>query len=137
MIYSPRQDLRAEAEQFWQGLVAHLEEMERQPDLLWVAAVNEYIAKMSTDPNLSVLQIAEHFGMAQPAASSRYKKYAGCTLSDGIQTTRIRHAKQLLQSSATPLGKIAETVGYGSLVSMNRAFQKYEGVAPRLLRSHG
>lgn len=120
---------------FWQALIRQLVEMETQPDLLWVASVNEYIAKMSTDPNLSVLQIAEYFGMAQPAASSRYKKYTGYAISDEIQKTRIRHARQLLQSSSMPLNKVAETVGYGSLATMNRAFQKYEGVVPRLLRS--
>lgn len=119
---------------FWSALIGQLVKMETQPDLLWVASVNEYIAKMSTDPNLSVLQIAEYFGMAQPAASSRYKKYAGHAISDEIQKTRIRHARQLLQSSAMPLNKIAETVGYGSLATMNRAFQKYEGVSPRMLR---
>ena len=39
---------------FWSALIGQLVKMETQPDLLWVASVNEYIAKMSTDPNLSV-----------------------------------------------------------------------------------
>lgn len=127
--------LKKVVDSFWRALIGQLVEMETQPDLLWVASVNEYIAKMSTDPNLSVMQIAEYFGMVQPAASSRYKKYTGYSISDEIQKTRIRHAKQLLQSSAMPLNRIAETVGYGSLATMNRAFQKYEGIVPRLLRS--
>ena len=95
---------------FWRALTEQLVKIDMQPELQWVASVNEYIAKMSTDPNLSVLQIVEYFGMDQPAASSWYKKYAGQAVSDEIHKTRIRHAKQLLQSSAMPLNRIAETV---------------------------
>ena len=89
---------------------------------------------MNVDPNLSVSQIALHFGLPQPTLSGRYKQYAGKNITDQIHAVRIRHARQLLQSSANSLSDIAQQVGYGSLATMNRAFRKYEGISPSQLR---
>ena len=129
-----QQELQAQIAAFWTNLIRHMEALEAQPGIRWVSQVDEYITEMSVDPNLSVSQIALHFGLPQPTLSGRYKQYAGKNITDQIHAVRIRHARQLLQSSANSLSDIAQQVGYGSLATMNRAFRKYEGISPSQLR---
>ena len=129
-----QQELQAQIAAFWANLIRHMEALEAQPGIRWVSLVDEYITEMSVDPNLSVSQIALHFGLPQPTLSGRYKQYAGKNITDQIHAVRIRHARQLLQSSANSLSDIAQQVGYGSLATMNRAFRKYEGISPSQLR---
>lgn len=129
-----QQELQAQIAAFWTNLIRHMEALEAQPGIRWVSLVDEYITEMSVDPNLSVSQIALHFGLPQPTLSGRYKQYAGKNITDQIHAVRIRHARQLLQSSANSLSDIAQQVGYGSLATMNRAFRKYEGISPSQLR---
>ncbi len=129
-----QQELQAQIAAFWTNLIRHMEALEAQPGIRWVSLVDEYITEMSVDPNLSVSQIALHFGLPQPTLSGRYKQYAGKNITDQIHAVRIRHARQLLQSSANSLSDIAQQVGYGSLATMNRAFRKYEGLSPSQLR---
>lgn len=129
-----QQELQAQIAAFWTNLIRHMETLEAQPGIRWVSKVDEYITEMSVDPNLSVSQIALHFGLPQPTLSGRYKQYAGKNITDQIHAVRIRHARQLLQSSANSLSDIAQQVGYGSLATMNRAFRKYEGISPSQLR---
>ena len=129
-----QQELQAQIAAFWTNLIRHMEALEAQPGIRWVSLVDEYITEMSVDPNLSVSQIALHFGLPQPTLSGRYKQYAGKNITDQIHAIRIRHARQLLQSSANSLSDIAQQVGYGSLATMNRAFRKYEGISPSQLR---
>ena len=128
------QALQAQIHAFWSDLIGHMAVLEAQPGIRWVSRVDEYITEMSVDPNLSVSQIALHFQLPQPTLSGRYKQYAGKNITDQIHAVRIRHARQLLQSSGTTLSDIAQQVGYGSLATMNRAFRKYEGIAPSQLR---
>ena len=128
------QALQAQIHAFWSDLIGHMAVLEAQPGIRWVSRVDEYITEMSVDPNLSVSQIALHFQLPQPTLSGRYKQYAGKNITDKIHAVRIRHARQLLQSSGTTLSDIAQQVGYGSLATMNRAFRKYEGIAPSQLR---
>lgn len=128
------QALQEQIHAFWSDLIGHMAVLEAQPGIRWVARVDEYITEMSVDPNLSVSQIALHFQLPQPTLSGRYKQYAGKNITDQIHAVRIRHARQLLQSSGTTLSDIAQQVGYGSLATMNRAFRKYEGIAPSQLR---
>ena len=129
-----QQELQAQIAAFWTNLIRHMEALEAQPGIRWVSLVDEYITEMSVDPNLSVSQIALHFGLPQPTLSGRYKQYAGKNITDQIHAVRIRHARQLLQSSTNSLSDIAQQVGYGSLATMNRAFRKYEGLSPSQLR---
>ena len=129
-----QQELQAQIAAFWTNLIRHMEALEAQPGIRWISLVDEYITEMSVDPNLSVSQIALHFGLPQPTLSGRYKQYAGKNITDQIHAVRIRHARQLLQSSANSLSDIAQQVGYGSLATMNRAFRKYEGISPSQLR---
>lgn len=129
-----QQELQAQIAAFWTNLIRHMEALEAQPGIRWVSLVDEYITEMSVDPNLSVSQIALHFGLPQPTLSGRYKQYAGKNITDQIHAVRIRHARQLLQSSSNSLSDIAQQVGYGSLATMNRAFRKYEGLSPSQLR---
>ena len=129
-----QQELQAQIAAFWTNLIRHMEALEAQPGIRWVSLVDEYITEMSVDPNLSVSQIALHFGLPQPTLSGRYKQYAGKNITDQIHAVRIRHARQLLQSSICSLSDIAQQVGYGSLATMNRAFRKYEGISPSQLR---
>ncbi len=134
LMVPTQQELQEQIAAFWTNLIHHMEVLEAQPGIRWVSLVDEYITEMSVDPNLSVSQIALHFGLPQPTLSGRYKQYAGKNITDQIHAVRIRHARQLLQSTISSLSDIAQQVGYGSLATMNRAFRKYEGISPSQLR---
>ena len=135
LLMAPTQQaLQGQFRAVWADLIGHMAALEAQPGIRWVSRVDEYITEMSVDPNLSVSQIALHFQLPQPTLSGRYKQYSGKNITDQIHAVRIRHARQLLQSSSNSLAAIAQQVGYGSLATMNRAFRKYEGITPSQLR---
>ena len=61
----------------------------------------------------------------------KFQDYTGSSLNDYIYKVRMRKAAQLLVSSNTPVGKVAEQVGILNENYFYKLFRKAYGCTPR------
>ena len=94
----------------------------------------EYINRHLEHP-LSVQQIAEHTHISKSALYRNFQTAFGCTLSEYINTQRIKHAAELLQTSELSVEEIAQRVGFSGNAYFSKIFKKEKGVSPSKFRS--
>lgn len=63
-----------------------------------------------------------------------FSRGAGITFREALQSTRIRHAKELLADPASTISEIAFAVGFQSLSQFNRVFRKLVGTSAQQYR---
>lgn len=110
--------------------------MDKRADNYNVALMNRvrsYVSEHFTDQNLSVSSIANAVGLRQAVLSSMFKTYCGTNLLSYIRTHRVDSAKCLLRQGLS-LEEVAQSVGFGCLNTMYRAFKTVEGVPPGSFR---
>jgi hypothetical protein len=78
--------------------------------------------------------MAERSGMTERGFHRRFKKATGQAPGDYIQTLRIEEAKQLLETTATPIDEVAAEVGYSEPSSFRSAFRKRVGISASAYR---
>jgi len=78
-------------------------------------------------------EAARELGMSARTLKRRLAE-SGTSYSEILQERRLHHAKQLLETSSMPVGRIAEAVGYSAVSNFSRAFRKATGVAPATWR---
>jgi AraC-like DNA-binding protein len=100
-----------------------------EPKPQWVDKMAVYIEEHYTDESLGLTEVSTAFGITPSYATRVFKQYTGRGIYETIQHVRLTAAKGLLHTDKT-MKQIAETVGYTSFLSMNRAFKKYEGTTP-------
>ncbi|WP_438444340.1 AraC family transcriptional regulator [Gorillibacterium sp. sgz5001074] len=94
------------------------------------AQIRAYIGEHYTDPNLSLAQISEAFGMNLKTLSRIFKEEFGEKFVDYLTKLRIERAKRLLEETGDSVQSIAEQVGYLYPMSFIRVFKKSEGITP-------
>lgn len=99
----------------------------------WILEVQNYVRANFSDPNLNVNTIADHFGKNAAYVSRSFLRQTGASLLEYIHRYRIQEAKIRI-GRGDPLVAVASAVGYGSVLTMSRAFKKYEGTTPGKLR---
>lgn len=99
----------------------------------WVTPVHDYVCENFRDPNLSVGLVSDVFHITPTYCSKRFKERYGVRLFDFIQLKRLEAAKELL-STGKSLKNISIEVGFGSALTMTRAFKRCEGLPPMLYR---
>ncbi len=90
----------------------------------------EYVLGNYADQDLSVREIARHFGFHENYVSNLFKEAYNKNLSTVIEKARIDKACELLASSDIRIEDIAEQVGYASGSSFRRAFKKIMSESP-------
>lgn len=98
----------------------------------WYQPMVTYIEQHYPDVNLNVSTLAEVFGMNSAYTSRAFKRYSGVSIPDFINRIRMMHARKLIMEGKT-IFDTAIAVGYGSPITMRRAFKKYEGCVPSKL----
>ncbi len=97
--------------------------------------VNQYIGQHFSDPELTVTQIADHFGVSSSYLLRVYKKDCGGSgISDSIHRRRVDEAKILLRTTGDTISDIAVRVGYGNSLALIRAFKRLEAMTPTAYR---
>lgn len=100
----------------------------------WIVDVKNYIRGNYNDPNLNVNTLADAFGRNASYLSRSFLKQTGTSILDYIHHYRIQEAKILIGRGVT-LAVAAEAVGYSNVLTMSRAFKKYEGTTPGKLKN--
>ncbi len=100
---------------------------------LWLRDVGKYIDDNFADPLLNISSIAAHFDLSADYISREFKSYRGVSILEYIHTLRLAAARRLLAGGMN-VHDVAQEVGYGHERTMTRAFKKYEGLTPGMLR---
>ncbi len=100
----------------------------------WIMAVKNYIRGNYNDPDLNVNRVADEFGKNPSYLSRSFLRLTGTSILDYIHFYRIQEAKILI-GRGEPLAAAAAAVGYTNVLTMSRAFKKYEGTTPGKFKS--
>ena len=97
-----------------------------------------YVQANYRDPSLTAALVAERFGMSRTAVSRAFAQ--ACP--DGgflgyLHGLRLDKAEELLRTTQLPIPDIASSVGYGSALTMTRAFKRYRNTTPGAFRKGG
>lgn len=92
--------------------------------------VKRHIEQHFNDPDLSLTQISEMFGLKPKYASQLFKDEFGMKFVDFVVMLRMEEAKRRLVATDDPVQDIALQVGYATPISFGRMFKKLEGVPP-------
>ncbi len=80
--------------------------------------------------------LAQEFFVSAPAIIYNFKKYTNCAPIEFLLNIRLNKAKQLLVSTNTDIGKIADICGFSSANYFGLIFKKKEGISPAKYRKH-
>lgn len=81
-----------------------------------------------------VAAMAARAGMTGRGFHGRFRRATGMSPLEYVQTLRIEEAKQLLETTPTPLDDIAAEVGYAETASFRRLFRRMVGISPSAYR---
>ncbi|WP_281550080.1 response regulator [Murimonas intestini] len=96
-----------------------------------IRKVQEYVAGHYMEDTLSVEDIAAYVILDSSYIRKLFNKYMKCTITDFILTTRMEHARQLLEDGETNITYIASLTGYKDSGYFSKCFKKYYGVSPK------
>lgn len=127
-------EVRAQMEHF----MGHLNDLvladRKSESAVWIIDVKNYIRDNYNDPCLNVNTLADEFHKNPSYLSRSFLQLTGTRILDYIHHYRIQEAKILIGRGVT-LANAADAVGYSSVLTMSRAFKKYEGITPGKLKS--
>lgn len=79
---------------------------------------------------ITLLSIAEHFGMNHTRLSSEFVKHVGMNFTPFVHEVRIRHACSLLASTDISISDIGLEVGFNSIKTFSRVFRQFKKTTP-------
>ena len=99
-----------------------------------VNSVMEYVKEHYQDTSLNISMIAEGIGKNPKYISRVFKEETQEGILDYVNRLRIRKAQVLIRSGQFTLEQVSEMVGYASVRTFRRAFQKETGKTPGALK---
>lgn len=81
-----------------------------------------------------VTRMVEQSGLAERTFKRRFKQATGYAPVDYVQAIRIEEAKQILETTATPVDAVAAEVGYEDPAFFRHLFKRIAGVSPARYR---
>lgn len=87
------------------------------------------------DRKITLEEVAEQLFMNPSYFSRLFKKETGETFIEYVTRMKMNRAKELLERSATPVGKICETLGYDNQSYFIKLFKSFSGLTPVEYRS--
>jgi AraC-like DNA-binding protein len=94
----------------------------------------QYIS-MNYTKDLKTKWLAEQFNVNEQKLNQEFTMYLGMSFPDYLSMHRITKARSLLGATNTPTNMIAEELGFNSLRTFTRAFQRYVGMTPNAYRA--
>ncbi len=113
----------------------HGEVREKQANTA-IDSVKKYIDQHLGE-DLSLVKLAEQVFLNASYLSRLFKQITGMKLSEYIESTRVRRAKELLQKGNIKIKDVARLVGYETAASFTRFFKKSTGCSPQEYRRKG
>ena len=99
------------------------------------AEMIRYVEENFRDQDLSAARIATSFGVSRAAVSRAFAAHCEGGFLGLLHDLRINEAEGLLRDTDLPLAEVASRVGYGTVLTMTRAFKRYRGTTPGAYRA--
>lgn len=100
------------------------------------AAILQFIATNSADPELDLDGVASRIGANRDKISEILKMELGMTFNRYVNTLRLTEAARLLkEKTSEPIAEIAYSVGYANVSYFNKRFKEEYGCTPKAFRS--
>ncbi|CAM4345385.1 helix-turn-helix domain-containing protein [Paenibacillus endophyticus] len=99
-----------------------------------VADACQFVA-LHLDRRISLEEVAERLFMNPSYFSRLFKKETGETFIEFVTRMKMYRAKELLDQTGSPIGKICETLGYDNQSYFIKLFKAFSGVTPVEYRS--
>lgn len=128
-------ELQRCSNEIFNSIHEYTESQKKQSSYDRMGAIIIYLKKNYSDPNLCASSVADEFGLNPSYLSRIFKKLVGMGLAEYLQRVRIDAAMELMKDEGLSVKEAAEQVGYSSVLTMNRAFKKYEGTTAGKLRN--
>lgn len=100
-----------------------------------VQQVKKYIAE-NYYKKLSIESIAQEMHISRSYLRNIFSAEEGSSPKQYLIETRIRHAKQLLETFSFSVSEVAQSVGYDDEFQFSKIFKKYTGVSPAAYRTN-
>lgn len=84
--------------------------------------------------NLNLSSLADTLNVSSSYLSTLFKKETGQTLTEYINTRRVRHAKHLLESTRLQIQTVAQHCGIVDVQYFSRVFKRITGMTPKEYR---
>ena len=84
-----------------------------------------------SDPNLSLAQIADHWGYHVKYLSHRFKEYMGVGFARYLRNLRVKHAIFLFDHGVYAVKNVAFLCGFGDPLYFSKVFKETVGVSPK------
>jgi len=97
--------------------------------------VIEYIQQNFTDPAISQISVADHFGISIYTLSRLFKNHIGLGFSEYITAKRLEYAKNLLLTTDKTIAEISNEIGISNVNYFSRLIKSNFGVSPMKFRS--
>ncbi|WP_240137175.1 GlxA family transcriptional regulator [Streptomyces sp. MUM 178J] len=83
---------------------------------------------------LTLAEIAAHADMSTRTLNRRFREQTGTTPLQWLHRARVRRAQHLLETTAHPVERIADQVGFGSPTAFRDRFKRQVGTSPHAYR---
>lgn len=97
----------------------------------------EYLKRNYMKENLSLNDTAAYLNISVPYLAVLFKQETRQNFSAHLLEIRMEKAKELLRTTSSTVGEIAEAVGYSSSQYFAVCFKKYTGISPGAYREEG
>ncbi|WP_433548657.1 GlxA family transcriptional regulator [Streptomyces sp. CA-294286] len=84
---------------------------------------------------LSLADIATHAMMSRRSLARHFRAQTGTTPLRWLLTQRVQRARELLETTALPLPRVAEACGFGSVETLRHHFARQVGTTPSAYRT--
>lgn len=96
----------------------------------FLGQLKEFVDKNYTDPNMSLIMVADKFQKSEAYISKNFKQVNGNNFAAYVEEKRMQKAVDLIREGVK-LDDISSLLGYGSSHSFRRAFKRKYGISPR------
>jgi AraC-like DNA-binding protein len=126
------EELEQHIRSFYEGIVEHMECSSREINQYGERIIN--FLNSHYDQDINYEDMAKAVGISYSYMRKIIYEMTGKSLIDYLNTIRIEKAKDLLLQTQMTITQIATAVGYYNVRSLNRFFQKFEGMTPSNFR---
>ena len=86
--------------------------------------------KQSSEPHLSLSDVAEHVYVSQWHLSKLLNRETGQSFFDLLGGIRVEQARRLLMDPALRVHEVAERTGFSDVAHFSKSFKKFTGCTP-------
>ena len=92
--------------------------------------VMKYLTEQYSDPNLCANMAAERFSISEKYVYKLVKEETGVSIGKYVESVRMQKAKELLKNTDLSVAEISQMVGFYSITTFYKAFNRVFGIAP-------